>query len=59
MFYDATMEYGLSSIARSWLAGLVHHSSAIMALSSNTPNCVERTTAGGFAPTNNAWGLGE
>ena len=57
MFYDPDMEYGLSKIARSWLAGLIHHSSALMALSSNTPNCVERNNRGGFAPINNAWGL--
>ena len=57
VFYDPDMQYGLSKIARSWLAGLVHHSDALLALASTTPNCFERSNTGGFAPINNAWGL--
>ena len=53
----SSAQHGMSTIARQWLAGLVHHAPTLLAFSNQTPNCFERTNSGGFAPTTNAWGL--
>lgn len=57
LFYDPNGEYGLSKIARHWLAGLQYHTDSLLCLACPTPNCIQRTNSGGFAPTTNAWGF--
>ena len=47
----------MSTVARQWLAGLVHHASTLLCFSNQTPNCFEQTNSRAFAPTTNAWGL--
>jgi glutamine synthetase len=57
VFHDPQSNDSLSAVARHWLAGLLIHSPAIMALCSPTVNCYRRlgTT---FTPTYVDWGFG-
>lgn len=57
LMYDEKRKYGLSELAEHWLAGLIHHSSALMCLAATSQNCYERIRLGGFAPENNTWGF--
>uniref|UniRef100_A0A1I8JRK2 Lengsin n=1 Tax=Macrostomum lignano TaxID=282301 RepID=A0A1I8JRK2_9PLAT len=41
-FFDAAQERKMSAVMRHWLAGLIHHSAAIAALTSPTVNCYRR-----------------
>ena len=56
-FYDKDRPLGISELAEHWLAGLRHHSEALMCLACPTPNCYENITPGNLIPINNSWGL--
>jgi glutamine synthetase len=57
LFYDPQAENNLSTVARRWLAGLLRHGPALMALCSPTVNCYRR---GGtqLTPQYIDWGIG-
>lgn len=54
-FYDEDGEYGLSRIALNWIAGILKHSAAMVAVTNPTVNSYKRLTPGYEAPTNIAW----
>ena len=56
VFYSDTSSDHLSEIARYWLAGLIKHSAALVALSSPTVNCYRRLH-GPWAPDLANWGV--
>ena len=56
LFYSDTSSDHLSEIARYWLAGLIKHSTALVALSSPTVNCYRRLH-GPWAPDLSNWGI--
>ena len=55
IFYDPDGEHQLSDIAHQWIAGLLEHSPAMVALTNPTVNSYKRLTPGYEAPTNIAW----
>ena len=56
LFHSDTSSNHLSEIARYWLAGLIKHSTALVALSSPTVNCYRRLH-GPWAPCLADWGI--
>jgi len=54
--YDSSQTDSLSDIARWWVAGLLKHASAVMALWCPTVNCYRRLGSG-FAPSFANWGI--
>ena len=54
-FYDAEDSLGLSSVARSFLAGVLYHAKATAAVTNPTVNSYKRLVAGYEAPVNIAW----
>ena len=56
VFYSNSSVDHLSEIARYWLAGLIKHSTALVALSSPTVNCYRRLH-GPWAPDLSNWGV--
>lgn len=55
-FHDASGEYQLSSVARSFIAGLLRHSAEITAVTNQYVNSYKRLWGGGEAPSYVCWG---
>jgi glutamine synthetase len=56
-FDDPGSPYGLSDVARQFIAGQLAHAPALTALFAPTVNCAKRYRLYSFAPTNATWGL--
>lgn len=56
LFYSANSEYGLSTLARNFIAGLLNHASAFVAVTNPTVNSYKRLVPGYEAPVYIAWG---
>ena len=54
-FYDADAEYHLSAVARSYIAGLLHHAPAICAVTNQWVNSYKRLVSGYEAPVYICW----
>ncbi len=54
-FHDGDGEYGLSKVARGFIAGLLHHSSEITAVTNQWVNSYKRLVSGFDAPTFETW----
>ncbi len=57
LFHDPAAEHGMSATMRHYLAGLLHHSSAITLFLAPYINSYKRFTEGLFAPTKAVWSL--
>lgn len=55
LFYDPNDDSGMSSLMRSYLAGVLHHAAAITLFLAPNINSYKRFVAGTFAPTNMVW----
>jgi len=55
-FYDASAEFNLSKVARSFIAGMLKHSSEITAVTNQLVNSYKRLQGGGEAPALINWG---
>ena len=55
-FYDASAEFNLSKAARSFIAGILKHSSEITAVTNQWVNSYKRLQGGGEAPSLISWG---
>jgi glutamine synthetase len=55
IFFDPTAEDGLSSVCRSFIAGVLKHAPAITAITSPTVNSYKRLVPGYEAPVYIAW----
>ena len=55
-FYDASAEFNLSKVARSFIAGILKHSSEITAVTNQWVNSYKRLQGGGEAPSIINWG---
>ena len=55
-FYDASAEFNLSKTARSFIAGILKHSSEITAVTNQWVNSYKRLQGGGEAPALISWG---
>lgn len=55
LFYDAAAEGGMSAVMKSFLAGQLHHASAITYFLAPYINSYKRFVAGTFAPTALVW----
>jgi glutamine synthetase len=55
-FYEAGAEYHLSSVGRSFIAGLLRHSAEITAVTNQWVNSYKRIIGGGEAPSYVCWG---
>ncbi len=55
-FYDASAEFNLSKVARSFIAGILRHSSEITAVTNQWVNSYKRLQGGGEAPALINWG---
>ncbi|XP_059174079.1 glutamine synthetase-like [Physella acuta] len=53
-FYDPNGDHKCSDILRHWVAGLILHANALLALFNPTLNCYERLH-GFFSPSDNVW----
>jgi glutamine synthetase len=56
-FYDEQDEYGLSEVARHYIAGLLYHARALAAITNPTINSYKRLVPGYEAPCYVAWSL--
>lgn len=56
-FLDTTDADGLSSIAKSFIQGILAHAPAMLPLIGPTPNCYRRLKPHTFAPSNISWGI--
>jgi glutamine synthetase len=56
LFYDAKGEYGLSDLAKNYIAGLLSHAEAFAAITNPTVNSYKRLVPGYEAPVYIAWG---
>jgi glutamine synthetase len=56
-FLNPADETGLSQVARAFIAGLLAHAPAMMALADPTANCYHRLKPHTFAPSNVSWGI--
>lgn len=56
-FLDPKDKDGLSPVARSFVAGILKHARAMMAIIGPTPNCYHRLRPHTFAPSNISWGI--
>jgi glutamine synthetase len=54
---DPTDRYGLSKVARHFIAGQLRHARSIYALQAPTVNCLKRRRTHTFSPTNVSWGV--
>jgi len=55
-FYEPGAEYQLSGVARSFIAGLLHHAPEITAVTNQWVNSYKRLTSGAEAPAHACWG---
>lgn len=56
-FLDSRGTYQLSDVAYHFIAGMLTHAPAALALLNPTPHCFERFTPHAFAPVNISWGI--
>lgn len=56
-FSDPAAEHGVSSLAGSFVEGILAHAPAMMPLINPTPNCYHRVKPHTFAPSNISWGV--
>ena len=56
VFYEAGAEYGLSKVARGFIAGLLHHGREITAVTNQWVNSYKRLVTGFDAPVYEQWG---
>ncbi|WP_461210684.1 glutamine synthetase family protein [Desulfocurvus sp. DL9XJH121] len=56
-FNDPDAEYGLTSLARDFLAGLLKHARANTVFTAPTINCYKRYRVNSFAPHTATWGM--
>ncbi|MFZ4669313.1 MAG: glutamine synthetase family protein [Microthrixaceae bacterium] len=54
-FFDADAEYGLSAVARSFIAGVLRHAGEITAVTNQLVNSYKRLVAGFEAPVHISW----
>ena len=54
-FHDAGDEYGLSTVAKGFIAGLIHHAKEITAVTNQWVNSYKRLVVGFEAPVYVAW----
>jgi glutamine synthetase len=54
---DAGDDWGLSAVAKSFIAGQLRHARSTYALLAPTINCLKRRRTHTFSPTNVSWGL--
>ncbi|MEP3280429.1 MAG: glutamine synthetase family protein [Stappiaceae bacterium] len=57
LFHDENAEHGMSELMEHYLAGLLHHASAITYFLAPNINSYKRFQAGTFAPTKAIWSL--
>ena len=55
-FYEAGAKFQLSKVARSFIAGLLHHAGEITAVTNQWVNSYKRLSGGGEAPAYVSWG---
>ena len=55
-FFEAGREYQLSDVARSFIAGILHHAKELTAVTSQFVNSYKRLWGGGEAPSHLSWG---
>jgi glutamine synthetase len=58
LFYDDADEFGLSEIARAFIAGVLKHAPALLAFCAPTTNSYRRLVPGYEAPVNLVWAQG-
>jgi glutamine synthetase len=56
LFYDAKSDYGLSDLAKNYVAGLLHHAKSFVAVTNPIVNSYKRLVPGYEAPVYIAWG---
>ncbi|NER79185.1 MAG: glutamine synthetase [Leptolyngbya sp. SIO1D8] len=56
-FLDTEADDGLSSVAKSFIQGILDHAPAMLPLIGPTPNCYRRLKPHTFAPSNISWGI--
>jgi len=56
-FNDAGAEFGLSDLARNFLAGMLKHARATTIFTAPTINCYKRYRVNSFAPHSATWGM--
>ena len=56
VFHEEEAEYGLSKLARGFIAGLLHHGSEITAVTNQWVNSYKRLVSGFDAPVYERWG---
>lgn len=56
-FLDMAAVDGISSVAKSFIQGMLDHAPAMMPLIGPTPNCYRRLKPHTFAPSNISWGI--
>lgn len=57
VFDDPDAEYGLSELARNFLAGMLRHAKANTLFTAPTINCYKRYRVNSFAPHSATWGM--
>ncbi len=57
VFNDPDAEYGLSELARHFLAGILKHAAANSVFTAPTVNCYKRYRVNSFAPHSATWGM--
>jgi glutamine synthetase len=57
LFNDADAEFGLSDLARNFLAGMLKHARATTIFTAPTINCYKRYRVNSFAPNSATWGM--
>lgn len=55
-FFEAGREYQLSDVARSFIAGILHHAKELTAVTNQFVNSYKRLWGGGEAPSHLSWG---
>lgn len=55
-FFEAGREYQLSDVARSFIAGILHHAPEMTAITNQYVNSYKRLWGGGEAPSHRSWG---
>ncbi|WP_313813503.1 type I glutamate--ammonia ligase [Glutamicibacter sp.] len=55
-FFEAGREYQLSDVARSFIAGILHHAQELTAITNQFVNSYKRLWGGGEAPSHRSWG---
>ncbi|WP_404285691.1 type I glutamate--ammonia ligase [Glutamicibacter arilaitensis] len=55
-FFEAGREYQLSDVARSFIAGVLHHAPEMTAITNQYVNSYKRLWGGGEAPSYRSWG---